>query len=60
MNTKRTSSEGTPARVLKVRSVRSSLPLWPWAYISATMGGSTKFTINSGIATKVPSREAAP
>jgi hypothetical protein len=45
--------------VLKVRSVRSSLPLLPWAYISETMG-STRFTINKGIATKVTSLEAMP
>jgi hypothetical protein len=60
MNTKRTSREGTPARVLKVRSVRSSLPVSPRAYISETMGGSTRFTTNSGIVTKVISLEAAP
>src|SRR5215207_9090036 len=60
MNTIRISRDGKPARVLKMRDVSSSLPVWPRAYISATVGGSTSFTINKGIATKVTSLEAMP
>jgi hypothetical protein len=49
-----------PDKVLKLRSVRSNVPVLPWAYISAMMGGSTRFVIRSGIAIRVTSRAAAP
>src|SRR5215216_5851077 len=60
MNTIRTNRDGTPDNVLKLRSVRSNATVLSWAYISAIMGGSTRFVIRSGIAIRVTSREAAP